>query len=182
MDEKVIVAVDAMGGDHAPYEIIKGALEAAQENEKIIVKLVGQEEVVKKHLEDFTYREDQVQVVDAREIIETEEPPVNAIRKKKDSSLVVAMNMVKNKEADALVSAGSSGAILVGGQVIVGRIKGIERPPLAPLIPTSKGYLYGKYCGSEKSKSCHCQYRGGGGEGQCTCKRNLSSFKGVYGY
>ncbi len=148
MDEKVIVAVDAMGGDHAPYEIIKGALEAAQENEKIIVKLVGQEEVVKKHLEDFTYREDQVQVVDAREIIETEEPPVNAIRKKKDSSLVVAMNMVKNKEADALVSAGSSGAILVGGQVIVGRIKGIERPPLAPLIPTSKGYSLLVDCGA----------------------------------
>lgn len=148
MDEKVIVAVDAMGGDHAPYEIIKGALEAAQENEKIIVKLVGQEEVVKKLLEDFTYREDQVQVVDAREIIETEEPPVNAIRKKKDSSLVVAMNMVKNKEADALVSAGSSGAILVGGQVIVGRIKGIERPPLAPLIPTSKGYSLLVDCGA----------------------------------
>lgn len=148
MDEKVIVAVDAMGGDNAPYEIIKGALEAAQENEKIIVKLVGQKEVVKKHLEDFTYREDQVQVVDAREIIETEEPPVNAIRKKKDSSLVVAMNMVKNKEADAFVSAGSSGAILVGGQVIVGRIKGIERPPLAPLIPTSKGYSLLVDCGA----------------------------------
>lgn len=148
MGEQVIVAVDAMGGDNAPYEIIKGAIEATQENEKVIVKLIGQEEVIKKHLETFTYREDQVQVTDAREIIETEEPPVNAIRKKKDSSLVVAMNMVKNKEADALVSAGSSGAILVGGQVIVGRIKGIERPPLAPLIPTKTGYSLLVDCGA----------------------------------
>lgn len=148
MDEKIIVAVDAMGGDNAPYEIIKGAVEATQENEKVIVKLVGQQEVVKKHLDSFTYREDQIEVVDAREVIETEEPPVNAIRKKKDSSLVVAMNMVKNKEADALVSAGSSGAILVGGQVIVGRIKGIERPPLAPLIPTKTGYSLLIDCGA----------------------------------
>ena len=82
---------------------------------------------------------EEIRIVPATEIIETEEPPVNAIRKKKDSSIVVGMNLVKKKEADAFVSAGSSGAILVGGQVIVGRIKGVERPPLAPLIPTEKG-------------------------------------------
>ena len=72
-------------------------------------------------------------------MIETGEPPVNAIRKKKDSSIVVGMNLVKNGQADGFVSAGSSGAVLVGGQVIVGRIKGVERPPVAPLIPTEKG-------------------------------------------
>ena len=72
-------------------------------------------------------------IVNASEVIETAEPPVNAIRKKKDSSIVVGMNLVKKEEADAFVSAGSTGAILVGGQVIVGRIKGVERPPLAPL-------------------------------------------------
>ena len=78
-----------------------------------------------------TYSTDQIEIVNATEVIETEEPPVNAIRKKKDSSIVVGMNMVRHGEADAIVSAGSSGAILVGGQVIVGRIKGVERPPLA---------------------------------------------------
>ena len=74
----------------------------------------------------YTYPEDQIQVVHAEEVIETAEPPVNAIRRKKQSSIVIGMNMVKQKEADAFVSAGRSGAILVGGQVIVGRIKGIE--------------------------------------------------------
>ena len=101
----------------------------------------NEEEYLPHLLEDITkqdYPAEQIEVIHAEEVIETAEPPVNAIRKKKQSSIVVGMNMVKQKEADAFVSAGSSGAILVGGQVIVGRIKGIERPPLAPLIPTEK--------------------------------------------
>ena len=94
------------------------------------------------------YDKDRIQVVNATEVIATEEPPVNAIRKKKDSSIVVGMNLVKKKEADAFVSAGSSGAILVGGQVIVGRLKGVERPPLAALIPTEKGVSLLIDCGA----------------------------------
>ena len=139
MQEEVRVVLDAMGGDHAPEEMIKGAVEAVNEKNNIHVLLVGQEDVISEELEKYTYPKERMEIVHASEVIETAEPPVMAIRKKKDSSIVVGMNMVKNGEADAFVSAGSSGAILVGGQVIVGRIKGIERAPLAPLIPTAKG-------------------------------------------
>ena len=142
------VALDAMGGDNAPDQIVKGAVDAVTARKDIKVILVGQEDVVKGELSKYTYPTDQIEVVHAEEVIETAEPPVNAIRKKKQSSIVIGMNMVKQKEADAFVSAGSSGAILVGGQVIVGRIKGIERPPLAPLIPTEKGVSLLIDCGA----------------------------------
>ena len=142
------VAVDAMGGDLAPVEMVAGAVEAVNAKPGIQVLLVGQEAVVNKELSKYTYNKEQIQVVNATEVIATEEPPVNAIRKKKDSSIVVGMNLVKNKEADAFVSAGSSGAILVGGQVIVGRIRGVERPPLAPLIPTENGVSLLLDCGA----------------------------------
>ena len=139
MEEITRVAVDAMGGDNAPVEIVKGAVEAVNENQNIIVYLTGKEDVVRAELGKYTYNEKQIEVVNADEVIETAEPPVLAIRKKKNSSIVVALNLVKDGTCDAFVSAGSSGAVLVGGQLIVGRIRGIERPPLAPLIPTEKG-------------------------------------------
>lgn len=139
MSEKVIVALDAMGGDNAPVEIVKGAVEAVKEEAGLFVKLVGREEQVRAELAKYTYPQGQIEVVDAPDVIETGEQPVMAIRRKKDSSMVRALTMVKEKKADAFVSAGSSGAILVGGQVIVGRIRGVERPPMAPLIPTAKG-------------------------------------------
>ena len=139
MADMTRVALDAMGGDNAPREIVKGAVDAVNEYTNIEVVLVGDSEKVEAELLKYQYDKERISVVHTTETISMDEPPVNAIRKKKDSSLVVAMNMVKKKEADAFVSAGSSGAILVGGQVIVGRIKGIERPPLAPLIPTANG-------------------------------------------
>ena len=124
MAELVRVAVDAMGGDNAPTEIIKGVVEAVHADERVKVFLIGQEDVVKKELAAYSYPAERIEVVHASEVIETGEPPVNAIRGKKDSSIV---------------SAGSTGAVLVGGQVLVGRAKGVERPPLAPLIPTENG-------------------------------------------
>ncbi|MCI9396135.1 MAG: phosphate acyltransferase PlsX [Lachnospiraceae bacterium] len=139
MSEWIRVAVDAMGGDNAPVETVKGAVEAVNESGKIQVYLVGKQDVLEKELAGYTYMKEQIVVVHASEIIETAEPPVMAIRKKKDSSLVKALNLVKDGTCDAFVSAGSTGATLVGGQVIVGRIKGVERPPLAPLIPTATG-------------------------------------------
>ncbi len=132
------IALDAMGGDNAPGEIVKGAVEAVNTSKECFVYLVGQEEAVKAELTKYTYDEKQIEVVNATEVIETGEPPVMAIRRKKDSSIVKALNMVKNKEADAFVSAGSSGAILVGGQVIVGRLPGVERPPIGAIVPTDK--------------------------------------------
>ena len=139
MSDMVNVAVDAMGGDNAPDEIIKGAVMAVNESDKIKVYLVGKSEIINEQLKNYTYPNEQVEVVNATEIIETAEPPVMAIRSKKDSSIVKGLTMVKEGTCDAYVSAGSTGANLVGGQVLVGRIKGVERPPLAPLIPTANG-------------------------------------------
>ena len=139
MSDIIKVVVDAMGGDNAPEAPIKGAVDAVNENEKINVVLVGRTDDIKSELAKYTYDKERITIVHAEDIIGFDEPPVMAIRKKKQSSIVVGMNLVKHGEADAFVSAGSTGAILVGGQFVVGRIKGVERSPLAPLIPTAKG-------------------------------------------
>jgi glycerol-3-phosphate acyltransferase PlsX len=148
MQKTVTVAVDAMGGDNAPVEIIKGAVLAVTERNDIKIILTGDEAVIRKELGEYNYDKERILVVHAPDVITNCEAPVMAIRRKKNSSIVVALNLVKNGEADAFVSAGSTGAVLAGGQLIIGRVQGVERPPLAPLIPTMSGVSLLVDCGA----------------------------------
>lgn len=136
---KTIVAIDAMGGDNAPVEIVKGAIESLSElNVEII--LVGQVDAIKSELANYTYDEKSVSIVEATEIISSTELPTTAIREKKNSSMVVGLKLVKDGKANAFISAGSTGALLVGATVKIGKIKGIERPALGASLPTKTGY------------------------------------------
>lgn len=135
---QVKIAVDCMGGDNAPGDIVKGCVNALKSDNDILV-LVGREEAIKTELNKYKYDEKRIEVVCADEVIENDEVPTSAIRRKKNSSMVVGLNLVKDGKADAFISAGNTGALLTGATVIVGRIKGVERPCLATLIPTEKG-------------------------------------------
>ncbi len=146
---KVTIALDAMGGDYAPKETVSGAIEAVKEFSGISVILVGRENDIKAELNAYEdYPKDRISIVNADEIIDMGEVPTLAIKEKKNSSLVVAMKLVRDGKADAIVSAGSTGAILVGGQLVVGRIKGVKRPALAPFLPTKKGMSLLIDCGA----------------------------------
>jgi glycerol-3-phosphate acyltransferase PlsX len=142
------IAVDGMGGDNAPGCMIDGAAEALKKSEEIEIFLVGRKEVLEPALVEKGVSDSRLHVVPASEVIETAEKPTEAIRNKKDSSMVVGLKMVKSGDADCFVSCGSTGALLVGGQVLAGRLKGVRRSPLATLIPTVAGRSLLLDCGA----------------------------------
>ena len=129
------IAVDAMGGDHAPKEIIEGVYQALEQFEDIHILLYGQKDIVSPSLKSH----ERLTFIHTTEKIESEDEPVRAIRRKKDASMVVMAEAVKSGEAHACVSAGNTGALMAAGLFIVGRIDGIDRPALAPTLPTIDG-------------------------------------------
>ncbi len=139
MTEQTIIALDAMGGDNAPESTVKGAVEAIKKYPEVIVKLIGLKEPVEAELKKYEYDKTRLEFVECTEVVAMDDHPAMAIRRKKDSSMVVGMKMVKEGNAASFISAGNSGAVLVGGQTVIGRIRGIERPPFSPILPTAKG-------------------------------------------
>lgn len=129
------LAIDAMGGDHAPASVVEGAMKAISELPDVHITLVGDEEQITPLLTDDT----RIDIVHTKEVITGDDEPVRAVRRKKEASLVLMANMVKEKEADACISAGNTGALMSAGLFIVGRTKGIQRPALSPTLPTMDG-------------------------------------------
>lgn len=132
------IVVDAMGGDNAPGAIIEGCVSAVGEYGVELI-LVGDAAKVNNELSKYSYDKAKIQVVHTSEVITNNEHPAMAVRKKKDSSIVVGMKLVKEGQGEAFISAGSTGAILTGATLIIGRIKGISRPALAPIMPGKNG-------------------------------------------
>ena len=147
------IALDAMGGDNAPMEMVKGAVESLTMSGFSLI-LVGQEPLIQAELSKYTYDKSRIQVVHASEVIDTDEGAM-AIKKKKDSSLVVGLNLLKDGEASSFVSAGSTGALLTGATLKLKRLKGISRPALAPLLPTEKGFAMLIDCGANTDCKPH---------------------------
>ena len=131
------IAIDGMGGDNAPKSNVEGVVSAIKEY-NIDIIITGDKDALEKEFENYEFDRSKLEIVHTTEIIENEDKPVKAIRSKKDSSMVVALRLVKEGKADAVVSAGNTGALLAGGLFVVGRIKGIDRPCLCPAIPNVK--------------------------------------------
>ena len=149
------IIVDAMGGDNAPMAPVEASVRAVKELDVEIV-LVGKKEIVEKELSAYDYPNDKISIA-----ITNHEEPAKAVRSKKNASVVVAANMLKKGEGDAMLSMGNTGALLASGLLIVGRIKGILRPALATLLPSAKGPKMLIDAGANTNcKSCSVRYYG----------------------
>jgi glycerol-3-phosphate acyltransferase PlsX len=134
------IIVDAFGGDYAPQQIVEGAILALEKEPSLKLTLVGDEDKIKTVLKAFTFDSERIGIADAKEVITNDDAPTAAIKQKKDSSLVKSLELLASDgEAGGFVSAGSTGAVLAGAFMKVGRIKGISRPALAPVLPTATG-------------------------------------------
>lgn len=151
----MIIALDGMGGDHAPGEIIDGVLKSLVEFEDIHIHIYGDEG----KMSPFLKEHDRLKVIHCTEKIESDDEPVRAIRRKKDASMVRMAQSVKDGEADACVSAGNTGALMAAGLFIVGRIDGIDRPALSPTLPTinGQGFVFLDVGANADAKPVHLQ-------------------------
>lgn len=133
------IAIDAMGGDNAPQVVVEGAMQAIQSHASLQITLVGD----KKKIRPFLTNDERITIIHTDEMIEADDEPTRAVRRKKNASVVLMAKEVKEKRADACISAGNTGALVVAGLFGVGRMKGIERPALAPTLPTNnkRGFL-----------------------------------------
>ena len=152
------IIVDAMGGDHAPLEIVKGAMIAARKRSDLAIVLVGKEEAVKKACAQCGGKgiPGNVSIVNATEVIDMHDDPASAFKHKKDSSMTVGLNLLKAGEGDAFVSAGSTGALLSAGTLLVKRVKGIRRAAMAPVVPNARGGMVLVDCGA--NAECTVEY------------------------
>ena len=133
------IVIDTIGGDNGAAVCVEGAVIGLKENPDVSLILTGKKKELDRMLQEYTYDKNRLTVIDCSEEITCHDAPVEAVRTKKDSSLVVGLQQIKEGKADAFISAGSSGAVLAGAQFIVGRAKGVKRTPLAPLLPTTEG-------------------------------------------
>ncbi|MGL5950314.1 MAG: phosphate acyltransferase PlsX [Cetobacterium sp.] len=133
------IALDAMGGDFAPLETVKGAVQALGELQNLTVILVGQKEKIEEELKKYTYDKNRIEILDAREVIEMDDDPMTAVRTKKDASMNRMLELVKSGEAQASVSAGNTGALISASQLKLRRVKGVLRPAITTIFPSKKG-------------------------------------------
>ncbi len=152
------VVVDAFGGDRSPGVNVKGAIQAVNEIKDLQVIFTGDENILNEQLKNYEYDKERVTVVHAPQVIGCDEQPTIAIKTKKDSSMCVAYDLLKNDESvNAMVSIGSSGAILAGGVLKIGRIKGVKRPAFCPILPTMDGGIFA-ICDSGSNVDCKPEY------------------------
>lgn len=135
----MLILVDAMGGDNAPLQIVNGCIDAINESDGFDIMLIGKEHEINKILKKRKFYSPRLKIKHAPDVIDDNDIPTKAIKKKKESSMVLGFNMLKEKKGDAFLSAGNSGALMAGGLFLLGRIKGVDRPALATIIPTKKG-------------------------------------------